>query len=164
MNLRKQRTHQVGHSNIDFRSKKDEESLKIFQPWKVVTAPGTMGYSGYKPFTHEVKKLLEVSKNINEQKNIFNEIPDPKYHKTAEFYYNNKIPIKSKTFDTNERIAQLDESIKGKDVFTGDSMMISDINKYRKNKTKKRMEDLEHLEKRIYILTFREDTREYQKR
>ena len=148
MNIRKQRNHQSGHSNIDFRSKKDENSLKLFQPWKVMEAPGTMGYSGYKPNTIDVKNILEVSKKINTQRVVSTEIPDPKYHKTAEFYYKNRIPIKTKTIYTNERIAQLDESFKGKEVFTGDSMMISDINKYRKNKIKKKMDDTEKLEKR----------------
>jgi hypothetical protein len=148
MNIRKQRNHQVGHSNIDFRSKKDEESLKIFQPWKLMEAPGTMGYSGYKPNTINMKKILEVSKSINTQRIIASEIPDPKYHKTAEFYYKNRIPIKTKTMYTTERVAQLDESFKGKEVFTGDSMMISDINKYRKNKTKKKADDFEKMQKR----------------
>lgn len=148
MNIRKQRNHQVGHSNIDFRSKKDEQSLKIFQPWKIMEAPGTMGYIGYKPNMLNIKKMIEVSKNINTQRVDSSEIPDPKYHKTAEFYYKNKIPIKKKTMYTNERIFQLDESLRGKDVFTGDSMMISDINKYRKNKSKKKIDDYEKLEKR----------------
>ena len=60
MNIRKQRNHHAGHSNIDFRSKKDEQSLKIFQPWKNMTAPGTMGYSGYKPNSLELKKIIQV--------------------------------------------------------------------------------------------------------
>ena len=51
---------------------------------------------------------------------------------------------------TNERIAQLDESPKGKDKFIGDSMMISDINKIRKErKKKKRMGELEKRKKII---------------
>ena len=148
MNIRKQRTHLVGHSNIDFRSKHDEQSLKVYQPWKMMKAHGTMGYSDYKNNLDEIKKLLEVSKNINTQQALTSEIPDPKYHKTAEYYFNHKIPVKAKTMYTTERIAQLDESVKGKEVYTGDSMMISDITKFRKNKTKKKFDDPEKIQKR----------------
>ncbi len=150
MNIRKERAHRLGHSNIDFRSKKDVESLNIYQPWKLVNAPGTMGYIGYKPNTKDMKKLMKVSKFINNQKSLTAELPDPRYQKTAEYYIQHELPIKSKTIYTSERVAQLDESIKGKEVFTGDSMMISDINKFRKNKTKKRFDESERLHKRKY--------------
>ncbi len=136
MNIRKDRIHKYGYSNIDFRSKKDEENIKIFQPWLARKPFGTMGYTDYKLPPNEQKRIMEVSENINQQKNINAEIPDPKYYKTAQYYRTNKIPIKAKTIYTNERIAQLEESLKGKDVFTGESMMIAEITKYRKRKTK----------------------------
>jgi len=134
MSLRKERNHCYGYSNIDFRSKRDDESLQLFQPWKVRKAFGTMGYTDYKIDPDNKKKLLLISENINNQRTIYSEIPDPKYYKTARYYYNNKIPLKEKTEFTNERIAQLDETAKGKEIFTGDSMMISDITKSRKQK------------------------------
>jgi len=154
MNIRKQRTHQAGHSNIDFRSKNDDQSLKIYQPWKMMKAHGTMGYSDYKNNPDVIKKLLEVSKTINTQQAITSEIPDPKFHKTAEYYFIHKIPIKAKTINTTERIAQLDESVKGKEVYTGDSMMISDLTKFRKNRIKKKYDDTEKLQKRNYHINY----------
>jgi hypothetical protein len=137
MNIRKERTHRCGHSNIDFRSKKDTDSLQTYQPWKCKKEFGTMGYTDFKLSFNDHKKALENTQQINCQRNILSEVPDPKYHKTAQYYSQNKIPIKSKTIYTNERVAQLDESFKGKDMYTGDSMMIADITKFRKNKTKK---------------------------
>lgn len=137
MKTRKLRTHHCGYSNIDFRSKNDFESLKTYQPWKVRTAFGTMGYSQYHLPKNEKNKVLGVSNNLNDQRAVLSDVPDPKFHRTAEFYSNNKIPIKAKTMNTNERIAQLDEHDKGKERFTGDSMMIADLTKNRKYKSKK---------------------------
>lgn len=141
MSVRKDRIHRCGHSNIDFRSKRDEEALKVYQPWKNRTAFGTMGYVGFKLHPEENKKILEVSEKLNNQRTVLSEMPDPKYHKSAQFYFDKKIPIKEKTIYTNERVAQLDESFKGKEMFTGDSMMIADINKFRKAKKKKEYVD-----------------------
>lgn len=136
MKQRKERSHLYGHSNLDFRTKNDTENLKIYQPWKVRTEFGTMGYSGFHPVLDESKKTKEVSEKLFNQQQTLSGIPDPKFFKSAQFYYDKKIPIKARTFYTNERVAQLDESFKGKEVFTGDSMMISDINKFRKMKTR----------------------------
>jgi Ca2+-binding EF-hand superfamily protein len=136
MKQRKDRTHLYGHSNLDFRSKKDTENLKIYQPWKMRTEFGTMGYAGFKIAPDDTKKVIEVSEKLTNQQSVVSGVPDPKYFKTAQFYYDKKIPLKARTFYTNERVAQLDESFKGKEVFTGDSMMISDINKFRRMKTR----------------------------
>lgn len=135
MQIRKERSHRCGHTNIDFRSMKDNEAIKTYQPWMSKKTFGTMGNSDYKLPVFERKKTMGVTEEINMQRNMLSEIPDPKYHKTALYYASNKIPIKTKAFFTNERVAQLDESFKGKDKFTGDSMMIADITKLRKNKT-----------------------------
>ena len=48
MSLRRPRSHRIGISNIDFRSKKDEENLRIFEPWQSPKDVGTMGYKNYK--------------------------------------------------------------------------------------------------------------------
>ena len=48
MSLRKDRIHQCGLSNIDFRSKGDIENLNFFEPWKTYTNHfGTMGNKNY---------------------------------------------------------------------------------------------------------------------
>ena len=135
MKLRKERIHQCGHTNIDFRTLKDKESIKTYLPWLSSKNFGTMGYSEFKLPINLHKDMLKVTGPINMQRNILKEVPDPKYHKTATFYNFNRIPIKTKSLYTNERVAQLDESFIGRDKFTGDSMMIADITKLRKNKT-----------------------------
>lgn len=132
MSIRRERSHKCGHSNIDFRTKNDTDAIKTFMPWKVKKEYGTMGNDLFKLPFNEHKKILKVTENINTQKNILHEIPDPKYYKTAQFYQSNNIPLKSKTMFVDERVAQLDESFKGKEKYTGDGMMISDLTKNRK--------------------------------
>ena len=65
MSLKRQRTHQCGFSNIDFRSKGEFENLKLFEPWKIPKDFGTMGKSNYHLPYSETKKILSVSKNLN---------------------------------------------------------------------------------------------------
>jgi Ca2+-binding EF-hand superfamily protein len=52
MQIRKDRTHQCGLSNIDFKTRKDEEGAKLFKEDFRNTMVGTMGKSG-------MKKLLK---------------------------------------------------------------------------------------------------------
>lgn len=132
MSIRRERSHKCGHSNIDFRTKNDQEAIKTFMPWKLKKEYGTMGNDLFKLPINEHKKLLKETENINTQKNVLHEFPDPKYYKTAQFYQSNNIPLKAKNMFVNERVAQLDESFKGKEKYIGDSMMISDLTKNRK--------------------------------
>jgi len=132
MKIRKDRTHKCGNSNIDYRTKKDLRAIEIFMPWNTKRDLGTMGYESYKLSYAESKKIIKVTESLNTQKNIFNEIPDPKYYSTAQFYRVNNIPFKEKAMFACDRVAQLDECCKGKQKFTGDSLMISDICKNRK--------------------------------
>ena len=150
MSLKKERIHSTGFSNIDFRTKNDATALQLFQPWKVAEHYGTINDYGYHLPYDEHKKIFEVSSPLNKQVNEINDLPDPKIYKSAQFYKDNKIRLNTRAMFTNERIAQLDESPKGKDKFIGDSMMISDINKIRKErKKKKRMGELEKKKKII---------------
>lgn len=132
MSIRRERSHKCGHSNIDYRTKNDSEAIKTFMPWKVKKEYGTMGNDLFKLPFNENKKILKVTENINTQKNLLHEIPDPKYYKSAQFYQTNNIPIKAKTIFVSDRVAQLDESFKGKEKYNGDSMMISDLTKNRR--------------------------------
>ena len=151
MSLRLERVHQCGTSNIDFRSKKDFESLTLYQPWKIPKNFGTMGQSCYYPSYSEIKNTFSVSENINQIKDKVQGSPNPKGYKTAKFYKEQKISPQIKSNFISERLAQLDESYIGKDIFTGDSMMIADINKFRKErKRKKRFLEKERL-KRIQL-------------
>ena len=36
MSLKRNRTHYSGYTNLDFRTKNDKTSLKLFQPWKII--------------------------------------------------------------------------------------------------------------------------------
>ena len=134
MSLRRPRSHRVGISNIDFRTKKDIENLNIFEPWQVPKDLGTMGYKNYRNSRTVFQNLFGPSEKINTYKDLVNDYPDPRYHTTAEFYKKNKILINTKTFINTERVANLEETFKGKDVFNGDSTNVGEIIRIRKRK------------------------------
>ena len=123
-----------GFSNIDFRSKGDFESLKLYKPWKIPKEFGTMGKSNYHISYSDAKKIFSVSKNLNKFRSIVHDSPDPKFYKTAMYYKKNKIKPNVVQDFYNERAAQLDEIDIGKDKYIGDSMMIADIYRYRTQK------------------------------
>ena len=127
MSLRRARSHKEGISNIDFRSKQDIDNIRLFKPWQSPKEFGTMGYRNYKIPIKKFKNLFSPTNEINTQKDIVNEFPDPKYFTTAQFYKKNNILLKRKTFFNNDRVANLEESFKGKDIFNGDSMNIAEI-------------------------------------
>lgn len=149
MNIRKERSHRCGHTNIDFRTKNDVDNIKTFMPWKSKKEFGTMGNNFYSLSFNEKKKLMKVTENINTIKNSHDEFPDPKYYKTAQFYQSNNMQIKKKAMTCDERIAQLDESFKGKNKFTGDSMMIADLTKQRKQRKDLEREKLKKIKNMI---------------
>ena len=131
MSLKRQRSHMCGFSNIDFRSKGEFENVKLYEPWKIPKDFGTMGKSNYHLSYTNAKKIFSVSKNLNKFKNIVQDSPDPKFYKTAMYYKKNRITPNTIQDFYNERIAQLDEIDIGKEKYIGDSMMISDIYRYR---------------------------------
>lgn len=164
MSLRLERVHQCGTSNIDFRSKRDYESLTLYQPWQVPKDFGTMGQSCYYPSYTEMKNTFSVSENINQLRDKVQGSPNPKGYKTAKFYKEQKISPQIKSNFVSQRLAQLDESYVGKDIFTGDSMMIADINKFRKErKKKKRFLEKERLKKIQLKENIHKDKREKNK-
>ena len=134
MSLRRPRSHTIGISNIDFRSKKDEKNLRIFEPWQTPKDFGTMGYKNYKNPRITNKELFTPTKRINTHKDIVNDYPDPRYFTTAQFYKDNNISIKTKSFINTERVSNLEETFKGKEPFIGDGMGITDIINQRKGK------------------------------
>ena len=134
MCLRRTRSHKMGISNIDFRTKKDKTNMAIFMPWQFPKFLGTMGYKCYKNPKPVFKKLFDASSEINTQKDIVNDYPDPRYFTIAHFYKKNKISINRKAFFCSEKVANFDESFKGKEIFNGDSMNIAEIMKARKAK------------------------------
>ena len=134
MSLKRARSHKEGISNIDFRSKGDIDNIRIFDPWKSPKEFGSMGYSNYRIPPKKFKSLFDPSIEINTQKDIVNDYPDPRYHSTAQFYKQNKILINTKPFFNSEKVANLEETFKGKDVFIGDSTNIAEIMRARKGK------------------------------
>jgi len=138
MIARRERIHQCGSSNIDFRSKRDKDSIALFQPWKLKKEYGTMGNSMVNLPTDQYNSLMKSTRSLNTLKEINVERPDPKIYSTAQFYMKNGLNLfnlpKKKNLVETERVAQLDETFLGKDTFTGDSMMIADNAKQRKAK------------------------------
>ena len=152
MSLKRERIHTTGLSNIDYRSKNDLINLNQYEPWHKTKDFGTMNKYPYELSYSAHKKLFSPTKPINQQYYLNSDIQNPKIYQSAIFYKSHKIPINTKAIYTNERIAQLDESNKGKDIFLGDSMMISDINKQRKERKKRRkFNDRENKEKKMVI-------------
>ena len=152
MSYRKERIHTTGHSNIDYRTKNYEPSLHFYQPWKPLYPPNTTmsSYPSHLSYTDH-KKLFQFSSPINKQTNVANDLPDPKTYQSAKFYQQHHIKLNTKALFTNERIANLDESYKGKDRFLGDSMMISDINKIRKERKRRRRLHEQERKKKIIM-------------
>jgi len=134
MSLRRPRSHKIGISNIDFRTKRDIENLNIFEPWVAPKDLGTMGYKNYKNPQSIFQKLFGPSEKINTYKDLVNDYPDPRFHTTAQFYKKNNILVNTKTFINTQRVANLEESFKGKDVFNGDSTNVAEIIRIRKGK------------------------------
>ena len=138
MSLKRPRIHQCGFTNLDFRTKGDFESLKLYEPWQIPKEFGTMGKSFYYPSYSDAKKIFSVSKSLNKLKSVVQGSPDPKAYPGCLYYKKNNIKPNIIQEFRSERVAELDESEIGKDKYIGDSMMIADINKYRqKRKIKK---------------------------
>ena len=133
MSLKLRRNHFSGISNLDFRTKGDLERIKFYQPYHESKKFGIQGLSNFKlpPSVH--KKLFAPTKGINEGKFEENEMPNPQNYESALFYRNNSMKIKPKVFLKVERSKQLDTSeFRGGEEYNGDSMMISETNKKRK--------------------------------
>ena len=79
------------------------------------------------------KATFLTSKKICTHKDLINEVPPPKLHKTADFYHKNNMYQHDKTFFEDQRVGFLDETFKGKELFNGDSMMISLNTKLKQN-------------------------------
>ena len=153
MSLKLQRMHRCGYTNLDFRSKGDFDSVKLYEPWKIPKEFGTMGKSFYYPSYSEAKKVFSVSKSLNKLKSIVQGSPDPKSYPGALYYKKNNIKPKIVQEFRIERVAELDESAIGKEKYIGDSMMIADINKYRKERKIKKNDIKEpSIEKKEFLL------------
>ena len=122
-----------GISNIDFRTKGEIEEIKKYQPFHESKNFGMLGLGNYKlPYSIH-KKLFKPTIGINEGKYIQNNIQNPKIYESSLFYQKNYMNIKPRTILSGERAKQLDTSDhRGGEEYNGDSMMICEINKQRK--------------------------------
>lgn len=137
MSLNRERKHAYGSSNIDFRTKRDAEAIKTYQPWLLGKQFGTMGNQGYAMTKYEKESIFRPIKSLSNHKDLVNEVPNPKYHKTCEYYFKNKLKHHKEDYKlASPRARNLDESFKGKEKFTGDSLMIS-VNTKKKRKIDK---------------------------
>ena len=133
MSLKRSRVHLSGISNIDFRTKGEIEEIKKYQPFHESKNFGMLGLGNYKlPYSIH-KKLFKPTIGINEGKYIQNNIQNPKIYESSLFYQKNYMNIKPRTILSGERAKQLDTSDhRGGEEYNGDSMMICEINKQRK--------------------------------
>ena len=152
MSLKVQRMHRCGYTNLDFRSKGDFESIKLYEPWKIPKEFGTMGKSFYYPSYSEAKKIFSVSKSLNKLKSIVQGSPDPKLYPGALYYKKNNMKPNIVQEFRVERVAELDESEIGKEKYIGDSMMIADINKSRKERKNKKFDTKEKITEKKELL------------
>ena len=150
MSLKVRRFHFSGISNLDFRTKGDIDRIKFYEPFHESKTFGTQGLSNYKLPSPVHNELFSPTKGLNEGKFVKNEMPNPKIYETALFYKNNNIKIKPKIFLRVQRSKQLDTSeYSGGQEYNGDSMMISEINKKRKEIKIKEKLERENIKKRF---------------
>ena len=133
MSLKRPRIHLSGISNNDFRTKDETRQIKRFQPFHESKNFGMMGLANYKlPFSIH-KELFRPTIGLNEAKYVENDIQNPKIYDTALFYQNHSMNIKPRHILLSERAKQLDTSeYRGGLEYNGDSMMIVETNKKRK--------------------------------
>ena len=133
MSLKRPRIHLSGISNNDFRTKGETRQIKRFQPFHESKNFGMLGLANYKlPFSIH-QELFKPTIGINEGKFVENDIQNPKIYDAALFYQNNSMKIKPKSLLIGQRSKQLDTSeYRGGLEYNGDSMMIVDTIKQRK--------------------------------
>ena len=83
MNIRKERTHHCGLTNLDFRTKRDADNQQRFQPNLKNSDFGTMGKTGFKRVNSALsfKESLRVTAGLEESRE-----PNPRTESTANFY------------------------------------------------------------------------------
>ena len=149
MSLKRTRVHLSGISNIDFRTKGEMEEIKKYQPFHESKNFGMLGLGNHKlPYSIH-KELFKPTIGINEGKYVENDIQNPKIYESSLFYQKNSMKIKPRTILSGERAKQLDTSDhRGGEEYNGDSMMICEINKQRKEMKMKEKLIQENLRKK----------------
>jgi len=117
MQLRRDRTHNCGLTNIDFRSQKDKEKVTLFHDPYRSTNFGTMGRSQLfnikKP--DDKKEKLAITSGFQSFKR-----PNPKVDTSQEFYQSHNKESLSQAHMTRARKQLLEPEIFNDQVFNGE--------------------------------------------
>ena len=153
MSLKQTRVHYSGISNLDFRTKNDIKRIRLYQPYHESKPFGMQGLSNYKIPSNIYKAIFTPTKGINEGKFLKNDMPNPRIYESGIFYKNNSIQIKPRAIIGTERSKHLDTSeYRGGHEFNGDSTLISEIMKKRKEiKIQEKLMDNNNIKHRFYI-------------
>ena len=87
MNIRRDRTHQCGLTNLDFRTKGEADMIEKYHPTLKYADFGTMGKSQFKRMTSagvDFKEKLRLTGGWQTMSNKLN--PNPRNETTTEFY------------------------------------------------------------------------------
>lgn len=143
MNIRRDRTHQCGLTNIDFRTKGDFQSLERYQPNNMYNDFGTMGKSQYKrmPSQANFKEQVSTMGGFKTLSKV-----DPRGETTKEFYQQKSKAFKQPVQIGKRHDTQLEDTKWTDKVFTGDnykttaklSLQARDRNEYYMMDVKKR--------------------------
>ena len=127
MNIRKERLHQCGLTNLDFRTKGDAENIDRYHPSLKFADFGTMGKSQFKRL-HSVADPKENLKLTSGWKTAANITTTPqalynpaKYESTQEFYSVKGKKSKAPVQIGKRRETELEELKWTDQVFTGDN-------------------------------------------
>lgn len=118
MNIRRDRLHQCGLTNLDFRTKGDIESLDRYQPSLRNTNFGTMGKSQYKRLSSAVdfKDQVAMTSGFKHMMKL-----NPKAETTTNFYKNRGKKMKQPVQIGKKKENELEEEQWTDKVFTGDN-------------------------------------------
>lgn len=118
MNVRKQRQHQCGLTNIDFRTKGDNAATDRYNPTLKYAEVGTMSKANF-------KNLINESNTTDQWKTKGGWMPvkarDPRCETTAEFYQSVGKKPKAPVLVANMKGKELEPEKWTDKVFTGDN-------------------------------------------
>jgi hypothetical protein len=127
MNIRKERLHQCGLTNLDFRTKNDIDNVDRYHPTLKYADFGTMGKSQYKRL-HSVADPKEQVKITSGWKTMSNITTTPaplfnpaKYDTTADFYQSKGKKFKMPAQIGKRKDTELEQPYWTDKVFTGDN-------------------------------------------
>jgi hypothetical protein len=127
MQLRKDRAHHCGLSNLDFRTQKDSENLTKYQEDFKKKSFGTMGRIGIKqvkaPTSEKEKRKLKAGF-------ILEGSPNPRDTVSKMYYDEAEKPIREKAAMGSTRISHVEDPRWNENIFTGEN--VNELQQYRK--------------------------------